>query len=512
MKKEMKHNYIYALIAAIGLLLGGCADFLNVNTDPTRLKSSSMPLVLTGAQGNLAFQQGSDTFLYSTIFVQQMTGNGVTGSQTRFYDQWIVTNSDVNNAWSNYYAGPLADLDYIRKNTYAEGNPQYGGIAKVLQAYTFSTIVDAWGDVPYKESLKGVKNPQPKYDANKEIYDSLFVLIDAGIADLNKTNTRPIGTEDLFYGTSSNPAAQWIKFANTLKLRLALHYAKADAGAKLNALITAGGPFIGSNADNFQMAFENVTNRQNPLHQFEISRTDYLWPSNFLVGMMNTKNDPRRTTFFQPSPYPGTTASYVPLTTDTYVGFQPGAASGVNASRMGTYIRGAVTADNGARTGGNLNANSLTYTGAAPMRMLTFAEYNFIRAEAALIYGGAGSATTFFQAGIKASIDDAGLSGTAATIGATYGATTYPNPLVGPGDLQKIIEEKFVALYGVNMEAWSDWRRTGFPVLPANAAAAAQGNNTRPRILVYPLSETQVNSANMPARASGTVPSLFWDK
>jgi len=505
MKNAMKHNYIFALLAAVGLLTGACADFLNVNTDPTRLKTSSIPLVMTGAQGNLAFIQGSDTFLYSTIFAQQMTGNGVTGSQTRFYDQWIVTNSDVNNAWSAYYAGPLADLDYIRKNTYAEGNPQYGGMAKVLQAYSFSAIVDSWGDVPYKESLKGTKNPQPKYDANKEIYDSLFVLIDAGITDLGKANVRPIGTEDLFYGGN---IPQWIKFANTLKLRLALRYAKADNGTKLNAIIAAGGPFIASNADNFQMVYENVTNRQNPIHQFEISRTDYLWPSNFLVGMMNTKNDPRRTTFFQPSPYPGTSASYVPQVTDTYVGFQPGAAQGVNASRMGTYIRGAVTADNGTRTGGNLNATSLTYTGAAPLRLLTFAEYNFIRAEAALVYGATGSVSTFFQAGIKASMDDAGLSGTAASIATTYGATTYP----GTPTLQNIIEEKFVANYGVNMEAWNDWRRTGFPVLPVNPSAAAAGNNVRPRILVYPLSETQVNSANMPVRASGVVPSLFWDK
>jgi len=509
MKNAMKHNYIFALIAAIGLLSGACADFLNVNTDPTRLKTSSLQLVMTGAQGNLAFIQGSDTFLYSTIFAQQMTGNGVTGSQTRFYDSWIVTNSDVNNAWSAYYAGPLADLDYIRKNAYAEGNPQYGGMAKVLQAYAFSTIVDAWGDVPYKESLKGTKNPQPKYDANKEIYDSLFVLIDAGITDLNKTNVRTIGTEDLFY---SGNISQWIKFANTLKLRLALRYAKADNGTKLNAIIAAGGPFIATNADNFQMVYENVTNRQNPIHQFEINRTDYLWPSNFLVGLMTnpdqTAKDPRATTFFQPSPYPGTSAAYVPQMTDKYVGFQPGAPQGVAASRMGTYIRGGVTADNGTRTGGNLNATSLTYTGAAPLRLLTASEYNFIRAEAALVYAAPGSATTFFQAGIAQSIASAGLSGTAATVGATYGATTYP----GAPTLANIITEKFIANYGVNMEAWNDWRRTGFPVLPSNPSATANGNNVRPRILVYPLSETQVNLANMPARASGTVPSLFWDK
>lgn len=439
--------------------------------------------------------------------MQQATGNGVTGGQMRLYDQYIVTNTDVNNAWSNYYSGSLADLNYVRQNAYAEGNPQYGGIAKILQAYAYSALVSAWGDIPYKESLKGVKTPQPKYDNNKEVYDSLFVLLDAGIADLAKTNVITVGTEDLIYNGGSAGIAKWLKFANTLKLRLALHYANDDGGAKLNAIINAGGPFMASNADNFEMAYENVTNRQNPIHQFEVNRQDQYWPGQFLVSMMNLKADPRRTTYFTPSPYPAT-FPYTPLVTDTYVGFAPGANQSVAASRIGTYLRGSVTADNLARTGGNLNALSLTFTGTASLRMLTFAEYNFIRAEAALVYGGAGSATTFFQAGIKASMDGAGLSGTAATLGATYGATTYPAALT----IKNIIEEKYVANYGVAMESWNDWRRTGLPVLPANASAASQGNTVIPRILVYPLSETQVNAVNLPVRASLVVKSLFWDK
>ncbi|MFM9837424.1 MAG: SusD/RagB family nutrient-binding outer membrane lipoprotein [Cyclobacteriaceae bacterium] len=498
--------YIYLSICSSILLVSACGDFLNVNTDQTRLKVISTPLVLSAAQTSMAFHQGSDLFLYSSIIMQQATGNGVTGGQTRFYDQYIITNADVNNAWNAHYSGALADFDYIRKNTYAEGNPQYGGIAKILQAYNFSILVAAWGDIPYKEALKGTRFPQPKYDNSKEVYDSLFLLVDSGIADLAKTNVRAVGAEDLIY---AGDMGKWTRFANTLKLRLALHYAKDDNGAKLNALINSGAAFMVGNGDNFQLSFENVTNRQNPIHQFELLRQDQYWPGKYMIDIMNTKSDPRRTTYFTPINYPKT-FPYTPTITDTYVGLAPGVAQSVAASRIGVYLRGSVTADNGTRAsdGSSLNATSLTFTGIAPIRMLTFAEYNFIRAEASLSYGASGSAATFFANGIDASMSNSGLSAAALAAATAYKATQTALPLT----VQLVIEEKYIANYGVAMEPWTDWRRTGFPNIPVSAAAVAQANTVVPRILVYPLSETQVNADNLPPRASLIVKGAFWDK
>ncbi len=504
MKNGKKKFSLYTSITLTLLIAVSCADFLDVNTDPTRLKSIPVPLVLTSVEVSTGFHQGSNLFQYSSLFMQQATGNGVTGNQMRTYDQYVVTNTDVNSTWSNFYSETLADLAYIRQKTYKEGNPQYGGIAKILQAFAFSTLVSAWGDIPYKEALKGVANPQPKYDNSKEVYDSLFILIDSGIADLSKPNALAVGSDDFIYG---GDMTKWERFANTLKLRLALHYAKEDAGVKLKNLISSNPKFMTSNQDNFQLTFENATNRQNPYQQFEVLRQDQYWPGEFMVTMMNSKNDPRRTTYFTPTPYPAT-FPYTPSVTDTYVGFAPGANQSVAASRIGTYLRGAVTADNLIRTGGNLTAGSLTYTGTAPVKMLTFAEYNFIRAEAALIYGANGSANQFFADGINASMSDAGLTGAAlAAVSGYVTAQTTP-----PLTLQAIIEEKYIANYGVAMEPWTDWRRTGFPAIPVSPAAVTQGNNTIPRILIYPLSETQTNAANLPSRASLTVKGVFWDK
>jgi hypothetical protein len=496
MKKTFKHTLI--VMFAMSVLIS-CDNFLDVNTDPTRLKTAQLTQVVSGAQSGLAFYMGSDIFLYSSIFSQQAAGQGVSTAQTRFFDQYILTNTDVNNAFTNFYAGTLADLDYAKKLAATQGNPQHAGMVKLLQAYTFSVIVDAWGDVPFTEALQGVANVQPKYDNSQAIYDALFSLIDEGLGNLGETNFLTMGNEDLIYG---GDISKWTKFGNTLKLRLALHYAATDNGAKLNALINSGVPFLASNADNFQLAFENVTNRQNPIHQFEISRADYYAASDFMVNLMKGKSDPRVSTYFTSFPYSTTPA----LT--AYKGTIPGDGTTAPYSRVHTYLRGNLTADTGARTaGGGVTATALTYTGAAPIRMLTFAEYNFIRAEAALVYGagGAAVAATFFKAGVDASLANAGITGAAAT---TYSTTQAALPLT----LQRIIEEKYIGNFGVAMEPWSDWRRTGFPVLTASPAAVIQGNTTIPRVLVYPLSEGQANAVNLPERVSMTVKGVFWDK
>lgn len=510
--KKILNRYKYislAILLSMGVV--ACEDFLDVNTDGTRLKTVDLPLALTAAEGATGFLLGMDLHLYSSTFSQQAAGNGVTGNQIRQADQYNLPSAEINNAWTTFFTGPIADLNYIRQNAYLQGSPHYAGVAKILQAYGYSVMTDAWGQIPYKESMKGVENPRPVYDESKEIYDSLFVLIDSGLADIaNTANARPLGNDDLIYG---GVMTKWVKFANTLKLRLALHYAKDDNGAKLRALITAtpATSFMENPSDNFSLMFAAVNGRTSPANQFEANRQDYYWPSAFIVNMMNAKADPRRTTYFSPVNYP-TTFPFTPTPANTYVGMTPGAAQGVAASRIYVYSRGAVTADNGARTGGNLQSGSLTHSGAAPVRMLTFAEYNFIRAEAALVYnaGTAADARTFFLAGINASMDDAGLAASAATARTAYlaAATTTAATLT----LRDIIEEKYVGNFMVPMEPWSDWRRTGFPVLSVTPAAAAVGNNEIPRVYVYPLSELTNNTANVPPRVSLVVKSVFWDK
>jgi hypothetical protein len=515
MKKHIYRLFSVAL-AGLFILTSSCDRFLGDNIDPSALKQPDFPLVFTGAQSNLAFHMGSDIFLFSSIFAQQAAGQN-SATQPRFFDQYIVTNTDVNNAFSFFYASELADMNDVITRSTAQGSPVYAGMSKIMQAYTFGVMVDTWGDLPYSDALKGAFiGPRPKYDDDQAIYESLFGLIDEGMSDLDQPSILKPVTQDLVYGGN---ITKWKRFGNTLKLRLALHYAKVDNGAKLKQLIggKAADSFMTSNIDNFQVAFENNPNRHNPIDQFEVNRPDQYFPAAFMVNLMNTKNDPRRVAYFTQYPY----------NSGKFAGASTTAPTSINFSRIHTYLRGSITEDTSndsllQRTAANgLKNTAITYSGAAPVRMLTFAEYNFIRAEAALVYGAEGDATAFFKAGLAASLSDvepyvAPVNLPAYTdLKPKYITAQIKDTLTDtsiPLTLKRIVEEKYIANFGVSVQPWTDFRRTGFPEIPVSAAAVAQGNTVLPRVLPYPLSEQSANPANVPARPSMAVKEIFWDK
>jgi hypothetical protein len=452
--------------------------------------------------------------------MQQMSGMASSPNQTFEYYRYNITGSDQNNVWSSMNATTLNDLELIIKQGGA--SPYYTGVAKLLKAYEYAQMVDIWGKIPYTEAQQLTGNMQPHYDDDAAIYTNLFILINGAITDLNATSSvLTPGANSVIYtngGNFTNAKAQWIKFANTLKLRLYLHYSKKDpafSNAQLTALINSGAAFFASNADNFSMAFYDVANQRSPISAFEVSRPNYLFCDAQMLGMMNAKNDPRRPYYFTSFPYQGiplpatvntsaataagnvlTFASTAGITTNmvivgtnipantvstavtattvtlsnnvTGAGVAAGAAiitapnqfTGVSAtapppapnnnySRIHTFLRGNVTAG---------TAPPFTYSGTAPQRMLTFAEYNFIRAEAAL-RGAPGSAQAFFTAGITASLQEVGVSAQQITEylaanGTLSGSTAQ--------QIQQVIEEKYIALFGVSTEPWTDWRRTGF--------------------------------------------------
>ncbi|MBC8110925.1 MAG: SusD/RagB family nutrient-binding outer membrane lipoprotein [Verrucomicrobia bacterium] len=492
-----KIKFILVSILLTSMVATSCDEFLGDNISPNNLKTAPLPLALTAAQSAMTFHLSSDLYLWSAIFTQQLGGQG-SATQPRFFDQYIVTNTDVNNAFSYFYTGAGTDFNYVIAASELEGSPAYAGISKICKAFMFSIQVDAWGKIPYSDALEGTTTPQPTYDDDQVVYETLLDLIDEGIADLGKTNVRTPANEDVIYGGN---LVKWTRFANTLKLRLALHYAKVDNGVRLKAIIDAATPttFMGAVGDNFQMQFFATAGNTNPLHQFEISRADQLFPSEFFVNLLNSKSDPRRVSYF----------TEYPAASGTYLGSATTSPQSNRFSRMSNYIRGRQIPP----SSGQPNPLNPTFDGTAPIRMLTFAEYNFIRAEAALVYGAAGNADTFFRAGIQASMDDVGVYLPAGTTNFATNATAYITAQTATATtLEKIMQEKYVANFGVSMEPWTDVRRTGFPVIPISAAAIAQSNTEFPRALLYPLSEQQVNAVNVPERKSMAPKAIFWDK
>lgn len=484
------------------VLFTGCSDFLDINTDPDNIVSTNAPLpqLLTAAQVNLGFEGGSDKFRYSTIIAQHLSGQASQPNQTFEFTRYNIQGSDQNNLWSSMFATTLSDLELIIKNSTASGSPHYSGVAKILKAYEYQLAVDIWGNVPFKDALLLDQNTQPAYDEASTIYTSLITLLNEGIAEINATTSAlsPGTNSVIFPGAFATTKKQWEKLANTLKLRIYIHYSKLDPAfmtQQINTLVGSNALLMEGNEDSFQMAFLDEANRRNPIHAFEISRANYLFAGSQLVDMMNLKSDPRRSVYFTAFPYGST----------SYKGVKTGDPTTVNYSRMHTYLRGTASGTPTPNADGGIQATALTYTGTAPIRMLTYAEYCFIRAEAA-VRGANGVAQEWFTKGITASMKSAGVTDAAITAYLADNGT-----LTGAAEamIKQVIEEKYVALYGVAVEPWTDYRRTGYPALtvPANAMETAV-----PRSLYYPQSEIDTNPINLPAQKANQLVKIFWDK
>jgi hypothetical protein len=571
----MKLRYYKLLLLATGIVgISSCKKTFDINNDPDRLPATNNPIpqLLTSAQVNLGFEGGSDLFRYATVIMQMMSGEASQPNQTYEYYRYNITGSDQNNVWSSIFATTLNDLELIIQRGGA--SPYYTGIAKILKAYEYSLVVDVWGKVPFTETQLTTANTQPHYDDDAVIYPKLVQLLTDGIADLNAASSllTPSTNSVIYTGTFSTIKTNWIKLANTLKLRLALHYSKVDPVkclADINTLVGGAGPFMAANADNFSMAFYDVANQRNPISAFEVSRPNYLFCDARMLGIMTGKGDPRRPYYFTSFPYqgiplpitlittaptvagnvlqmssttgaltgmviagtnipPNTTATGITATSitlsanvtgagvggganiivapNTFTGVSaatPPAAANNNFSRIHTFLRGAVNPAGPA-------APPFLYTGAAPQRMVSFAEYNFIRAEAALRGASAAplaNAEAWYRAGITASMQEVGVS---AVQIADYLVANGPLSGTFAIALQQIIEEKYIALFGVSVEPWSDWRRTGYPALtvPVNAI---NGVSAVPRTLFYPQSEIDLNP-NCPGQKAPTLQnSVFWD-
>ncbi len=503
----MKYLRLLVLSLAV-LLVPSCApEYLDINTDPNNPVDVPARTLMASTTLSMGFHMGSDIHRYSSIYMQQFSGQGQLGVQTREIDRFNVQPTDVNNNFRfGFYAGYLQDLEAIISRTQAT-SPWYAGIAKVMKAYTFQVLVDLYGDIPYTQAFQLNQFPQPNYDDDAAIYTAIYALLDQAIVDLNAGSSVLVpAADDFIYGGNRT---NWRKFARSIQLRMAIHYSEVNptqATTLLNqlaALPTAD--FINANSENAGCNFLNLPNQQNPIHQFELQRLDQFYPSRTLVDSMNARLDPRRRFYFTRSDGRHATASDP---TTVFVGNLNNDPTQIATplSRAHIYLRGDTTAASAPVTG---RGRIFNYTGAAPQRFMTLAEVNFIRAEATLRFGtawpGAPTAQQSYTAAITASMQLAGvptaeINAYLATPSGTLSGSTA-------AQLQRLITEKWIANYGVSVESWSDWRRTGFPILTAPVGAQL---TTIPSVLPYPQAEIDANPKT-PARPSVLTARVFWD-
>ena len=225
----MKKN-ILIIIAGIMVFMSSCSkDFLNVNEKNPNSPSVVDPkLVLPAAENAIAYTMNNPRRWEFVYLWHGLWSISAGYTQPTALTQYKITNSSYQNAFIEFYLA-ANNLDAIEKQSTTPQTVYYLAMAKILKAYIFQNLVDVWGDVPYTEAFQtGAGNLKPKYDKQQAIYEDLVVQLDAAI-NLIQTATNlasiPGPTNDLYY---QGNMSLWLKFANTLKLRILVHQAAMD--------------------------------------------------------------------------------------------------------------------------------------------------------------------------------------------------------------------------------------------------------------------------------------------
>lgn len=392
----------------------------------------------------------------------------------------------VNTAWSNYYVlqNDLANMRVLAKE---QEGPYLEAVAITYSVFLWQMATDQWGDIPYSAAID-LENDvlQPAYDSQQAIYTDLFAkLVEAN----NLFRSAPsaaypsIGAGDFVYGADE---AQWQKWCNSLRLRLAIRISKVDpATARTNIEQILGDPatypIFTSNADNAQFAWPGVAPYKEPWAADNETRDDH-GMAKTLIDDMLANADPRLPIYADT------------LADGTYAGAIEGGlnseVSTAATSRIGKYFR--------------KNTEGYTYFQKYP-------EVMFIIAEAALNgwNTGAWTAQSAYEAGITASMSELDIAAADITTYMEQTDIDWNGGIVA--NATQIAHEKWIALFKMGQEAWAEQRRVDYPLMGMSSGSLYKGHNRQPFRYPYPTDEANLNSANNSAAAVGVVDD-FWGK
>jgi len=364
-------------------------------------------------------------------------------------------------------------------------------IIEIMSVYAWSNLVETFGDMPYTESLDYANKPNPKYDDGLTIYKDLITRLNAAIAKLDPTSPGMGAGYDNVFGGGVSGTAKWIRFANTLKLRMGLMISDISTESALaKTTVEAAAPNVfnvpitsPTTGDKFALAYLKDSPNTTPMYTELVlsGRKDYVLTSVY-VNALNALNDPRR---------PG------------YLWTQVG----------GVYKGGAQGMPN--------SYNSFTHVNNAlldPTRevvLMDYTEAEFLLAEASERgFTVTGSAESHYNNAITSSILYWG--GSNADV-----ATYLTNPAVAYTTAtgtwrQKIGTQAWFGYYFRGFAAWTTWRRLDYPHLIASPKHVLAINGI-PERYIYPVSEQTLNGANYAAAAAAiggdkAETRLFWDK
>jgi hypothetical protein len=468
-----KYSIIPGILFLLAFVAGGCKKYLDINTNPNAAAEPPISGLLANTTELTAYNV-YNVSNYTSYYVQYLASPSA-GSATDTYQQ-----VDPSGAWGGIY-NVLTDLHDMRNFAEEKGLNAYKGVADILTAFNLSMGSNLWGDMPYSEAFAGVDNLLPKYDNQKNLYDTCLALIDRGISDLHEPDAAgELNAASDFIHNGYDSA--WIMTAYALKARL-LNQVSKTAQYDPNAVLAAIDKAYKNNNEDAQVTQFAV---RNPWAQAARNNANLLldaWLSSYFVNATNGTTygvfDPR-----------------LPQITDTtmfldYRGTPNGAGyQGVrNTDHAQSYI----------------DVNKWYSSTNSPIQLITNAEMRFVEAEAAFRANNLSRAYSAYIAGITASMQK--LDVPADSI-ANYLAK--PEVSVGESNLtlNLIMKEKYVACFLMPV-TWVDMRRFDYSYkdfnLPANASLS-----TFIRRMDYPSSEISTDGANVPDVSR--TDHLWWDQ
>lgn len=482
---------IFSLVVGCGVLVAAVAcdnsHITSINSNPNNPTDAPAGAVFTNAAQTAAHWVGNGRDLRSTEWVAQHLSEVQYPDEDRYSR---LQGPSTTSYFDDAYFQELQDLRKVIQKGQAGGNPAIWGPATVLQIWVFEYLTDLWGDIPYSQALGADSvggTLAPAYDKQSDIYASFFSRLADAVSAMESTDSTGLGAADPIYG---GDLTAWVKFANSLRLRLAMRIVNvdpADANTQLAAALADPGGIFASNDDNAKMPWPGDGVYDNPWADNFKTRDDHRM-SRTLMNEMVPFGDPRVPIYAQPV-----------LDSTIYPNGYGGMPNGLNADTAGTWFnvasRPGVIFYPGATSYGTFGDGSGLHR---PTYLMTFAEVEFTKAEAAARSMGGLSpaeAATDYYGGIQASMDQWGVTDEAAVT--VFEAQPGVAFVTGTPGLDEIAIQKYVALYGDGTQAWAEWRRTCQPVtLHAGPNAIV---SFVPRRFEYSQTEYSVNAANVNA-------------
>ncbi len=517
----------YTVLAGAALLLAsGCTkSFDEINTNPTTYSQSSFNPNYVLTQTQLTYT-GSTDFAFETwrgnlIYCSTMMQGLATVISYWAGDKYLLNEGYTAAYWERSYSEQVKPVTDLVAST--DGKPEYKNlhqVARIMRALVMERITDLYGDVPYTEAGQGYYQGiiTPKYDTQQAIYTDLLKEVDEATAALDPAADKPPG--DVYYRGN---IAQWQRLGNSLMLRMAMRLVKVDPDkAKLYAT-KAQGKTMQSDADNAYVLFDVAGGRATQNRNSQVLLGDggqehyYVKWSKTFIDYLKTNNDPRLSKVAVTQLYLKDDSKVQNLGYVSTAAVQKGLPNGYDLSgRAGIDVKFA-PGYTSFPDYSSPNPNMIKRTG--PAFILTYAESELLLAEAAQRFG-LGSPADHYTKGVTAAM--------------TYLIQYDPSMAVTPGeaatylvahpfDAGRALEQintQYWALTNTMLdfyESWSNWRRSGYPVLVPVVYPSNATNGQIPRRFPYPISETTSNPDNYKAASAAVsggdnlLGRVYWD-